>query len=267
MGFGKAVEGDAVVWAESGVPFASLARQLARDGYGGIEWAAGIPGTMGGAVVYNAGAYDGCLADVLLAVTILDGANQQRSVPAAEMKLAYRSSAILRGECSAASCCRGDRCAPRREHGSMRRIADWTGSVCARSPRAQLRQHIQESTGRPRMAADRCRRAARPCIGDARISRSTELHRQPGNARAADVAALMREAERRVKEQFGMSCSARLSLWGGLRMTSKLRLGVVFGGQSVEHEVSVASAIEMLQAADRRDSRRCRSESRVRGAG
>ena len=33
-------------------------------------------------------------------------------------------------------------------------------------------------------------------------------------------------------------------------MTSKLRLGVVFGGQSVEHEVSVVSALEMLQAAD-----------------
>jgi UDP-N-acetylmuramate dehydrogenase len=45
------------VRAESGMSFAALARQMARSGYAGIEWACGIPGSMGGAVVYNAGAY------------------------------------------------------------------------------------------------------------------------------------------------------------------------------------------------------------------
>src|SRR5439155_1527470 len=49
----------------SGVSFAALARRLSSAGYGGIEWACGIPGSLGGAVVSNAGAYDHSLKDVL----------------------------------------------------------------------------------------------------------------------------------------------------------------------------------------------------------
>ena len=83
---------------ESGASFAAAARQFAREGYTGVEWACGIPGTLGGAAVYNAGAYDGSLADVLLAATLLDGDGSRRRLPAAGLRLAYRSSAILRDE-------------------------------------------------------------------------------------------------------------------------------------------------------------------------
>src|SRR5437870_363839 len=49
----------------SGVSFAALARRLSSAGFAGIEWACGIPGSMGGAVVTNAGAYGRALSDVL----------------------------------------------------------------------------------------------------------------------------------------------------------------------------------------------------------
>ena len=82
---------------ESGVPFASLARHVGRQGLQGLEWAAGIPGTLGGAVVYNAGAYGGCLADALHSVTLLHPDGREEAVPAADLGLAYRSSVFPRG--------------------------------------------------------------------------------------------------------------------------------------------------------------------------
>jgi UDP-N-acetylmuramate dehydrogenase len=59
------------VWCESGANMGLLARQAAARGLAGIEWAAGIPGTVGGAVFGNAGAYGGELAGNLLMAEIL----------------------------------------------------------------------------------------------------------------------------------------------------------------------------------------------------
>ena len=59
------------VWAESGANFGLLARQAAARGLSGLEWAAGIPGTLGGAVVGNAGAFGADLATNLVVAEIL----------------------------------------------------------------------------------------------------------------------------------------------------------------------------------------------------
>lgn len=53
------------VEAEAGEPIPTLARKAARAGLSGLEWAVGIPGTVGGAAVMNAGAQGGCTADCL----------------------------------------------------------------------------------------------------------------------------------------------------------------------------------------------------------
>jgi UDP-N-acetylenolpyruvoylglucosamine reductase len=55
------------VWAESGANFGALARQAAQRGLAGLEWAAGIPGTLGGAVFGNAGAHGSEISGNLLA--------------------------------------------------------------------------------------------------------------------------------------------------------------------------------------------------------
>ena len=219
----KAIEGPAltggayVVRAESGVPFASLARQLARDGYGGIEWAAGIPGTLGGAVVYNAGAYGGCLADVLRSVMMLNGDNTTKMVPAADLGLAYRTSSILRGECPGCIVLSVE-IAVRRGHSAvlMRRIA----ALDEQRLSAQPRGRNSGSTFR-NPPADQAWRLVEAVglrghrIGDARISeKHSNFIENLGAARAADVAALMREAQRRVKEQFGIDLRNEVELVG-----------------------------------------------------
>ena len=59
------------VWAESGVNFGALARQAATHGLSGLEWAAGIPGTIGGALYGNAGAHGADMSSTLLVANIL----------------------------------------------------------------------------------------------------------------------------------------------------------------------------------------------------
>lgn len=60
-----------IVWAASGANLGRVARQAAMRGLSGLEWAVGVPGTVGGAVVGNAGAHDGDMASSLLLAEIL----------------------------------------------------------------------------------------------------------------------------------------------------------------------------------------------------
>jgi UDP-N-acetylmuramate dehydrogenase len=66
------------VTAGAGESIPKLAMALAKRGWAGFEWAVGIPGTVGGAVVMNAGAHSGCMADVLVNAEVLlpDGTTQ-----------------------------------------------------------------------------------------------------------------------------------------------------------------------------------------------
>ncbi len=60
------------VCAESGASMARLARRCAQAGLAGLTWAAGLPGTVGGAVIGNAGAFGGDVAETLLSATLLE---------------------------------------------------------------------------------------------------------------------------------------------------------------------------------------------------
>ena len=78
--------------AGSGISLARLANAALGRGLTGLEFAHGIPGSLGGAVVMNAGAYGGEMAQVLASVTCLDGSGEVRTLPAAECGLSYRHS-------------------------------------------------------------------------------------------------------------------------------------------------------------------------------
>jgi UDP-N-acetylmuramate dehydrogenase len=86
-----------IVWAESGVVFSNLAHRAAAQGFSGLEWAATVPGTVGGAVYGNAGAFEGDTARDLLRVEVLTEAGREWwSVE--KMGYGYRTSVLKRGE-------------------------------------------------------------------------------------------------------------------------------------------------------------------------
>lgn len=86
------------VTASCGENLASLAQRMNRAGLSGMEWACGIPGTIGGAVVMNAGAQDGDIATVLESVRILTPQQGARKLLPEELDLGYRTSALLTGK-------------------------------------------------------------------------------------------------------------------------------------------------------------------------
>lgn len=78
----------------SGVSLALASKTAANHGLTGMEFAVGIPGSIGGAVYMNAGAYDGEMANVVSGVRVMDIAGNVRELNAAEMQFGYRKTAL-----------------------------------------------------------------------------------------------------------------------------------------------------------------------------
>lgn len=87
---------DGLATAEAGVLLRELARHAIEEAWEGLEWAVGIPGTVGGAVVGNAGAYGGYMADVVREAVVLGHDGQVRRIGRDAMGFGYRTSALKR---------------------------------------------------------------------------------------------------------------------------------------------------------------------------
>jgi UDP-N-acetylmuramate dehydrogenase len=202
---------------ESGASFAATARRLCRLGYWGLEWAVGIPGTFGGAVVYNAGAYGGCLADVLVSVETLEPDGRQRSIPAAELQLEYRGSVFTRGllrDCVILSTEFNLRCgeaAQVMDHvarlDEKRRAAQPTGRNAGSIFKNPLEHPAWWLIDQVGLRGER--------RGNAVISpKHANFFSNEGRASAADVAALIELARARVREHFGIELHTEVALVG-----------------------------------------------------
>jgi len=88
------------VLVESGVVFSNLANRSATKGFAGLEWAATVPGTIGGAVYGNAGAFGGDMAGNLISAKLLT-ANGREKFTVEQMGYGYRTSVLKRGELKA----------------------------------------------------------------------------------------------------------------------------------------------------------------------
>jgi UDP-N-acetylmuramate dehydrogenase len=202
--------------AEAGCSFAATARQLSFAGYAGLEWASGIPGTIGGAVVYNAGAYGGCLGDVLLRIGVA-GEDGEQQIEASELGLVYRGSNFTRGLMAG-------------------RAVLWTEFALWRGDANELRARVAEYDARRLKAQPRGRNAGsffknppeQPAwrlieavglrghrVGGAEFSdKHCNFLINAGGATAADVATLKDLAQTRVRDQFGIELQNEVSLVG-----------------------------------------------------
>ncbi len=88
---GIKVEGSRII-ADAGATMAQLARAAYNSGLTGAEFAAGIPGTVGGGVFMNAGAYDGQLSDLVVQSVFMDEEGNSRRITNIEHRFAYRNS-------------------------------------------------------------------------------------------------------------------------------------------------------------------------------
>ena len=88
-----AVEGNTITFG-SGVSLAMASKKAASVSLSGMEFAVGIPGTIGGAVYMNAGAYDGEMAKVVSSVRVMDGQGKVKELAASQLDFAYRHTAL-----------------------------------------------------------------------------------------------------------------------------------------------------------------------------
>jgi UDP-N-acetylmuramate dehydrogenase len=211
------MQGQPVLVAEAGANLANLSRRLAKQGFGGLEWAANVPGTVGGAAVNNAGAFGGETARCIVTVTLVDAGGARFELDADELGYAYRTSVLKR-----------------REHGDVaveRVKLRLTPSTPQQADGLVKLNNAQRMRSQPRTLSagsvfanpdgdfsGRLIEAAglkQTRVGGAEIS---EQHANfivnPGNATARDVYTLMRLAQDAVYERAGVWLKPEIELLG-----------------------------------------------------
>lgn len=93
-GLNKVQIGDNKVYCEAGALLTAVSKAVARESLTGMEFANGIPGTIGGAVTMNAGAYGGEMKDIITKVRAIDKDNNIREYSNSEMNFRYRGSRV-----------------------------------------------------------------------------------------------------------------------------------------------------------------------------
>jgi UDP-N-acetylmuramate dehydrogenase len=234
------------VWAQSGANFGLIARQAAAHGLAGLEWAAGIPGTVGGAVVGNAGAHGGDIAGNLLLAEILQlqgvnctpGVNSRpdRQIWSTEkFAFAYRTSLLKLRPSNAVTGPQSNAVTgfvPRSPHSlvltaTLRLEHSTPAAVQAKIDQFVAHRRLTQPPGAsmgsmfknpPGDYAGRLIEAAGlkgSRIGDAQIS---PLHANffinLGSARAAEVYQLIQLARQTVAEKFGVQLELEIELIG-----------------------------------------------------
>lgn len=86
------------IYAQAGALLSTVARQAQKAGLAGMEFAGGIPGTIGGAMMMNAGAYGGEMKDIVSEVTVMDSEGRISQYSCEDMAFGYRDSALAHAE-------------------------------------------------------------------------------------------------------------------------------------------------------------------------
>ena len=207
------VDGELLV-AGGGVANAVCLHRARAAGLGGFEFACAIPGTVGGGVWMNAGAYGRDWAQILVRALVVDGDGAAWRTPA-ELGLRYRHSELRHGQVVA----RAElRLTPRPPEEIKTTIADLQARRKAAQPTNKRTFGSVFKNPDHELSAGRMLEA---CglkghrIGGAQISpRHANFVENAGEARSADALALMQEARRRALEQFGVELQHEVELLG-----------------------------------------------------
>jgi UDP-N-acetylenolpyruvoylglucosamine reductase len=213
---GIAIDGERVsVRAGSLMP--RLAAEAAKAGRSGLEFGAGVPGTVGGSVFGNAGAFGGEVKDCLLSVEVIDPAGQRQSLPVAECRFAYRDSAFKQERqrwVIVGATFRTSEQAPATVRARLLEVQKHrrrTQPIEQRSLGSTFKNPPGDAAGR---LIDACGLKGRR-IGGAQISpKHANFIVNVGGATADDVLALMAEMRDRVRERFGIDLEPEIRVVG-----------------------------------------------------
>jgi len=203
-------------WADVGAayPVTQLVREAVRRGYAGLEFAEGIPGTMGGALVMNAGAYGSEFEKVVDQVEGITAAGEAARFTRTQMNFTYRESNLPPGMVVTRV--------------RLRLSKDDAGRVTSKLRELVARRKSSQPSGRPNSGsmfrnppgdyAGRLIEAAGlkgKRIGQAQISeRHANFIVNLGGAKAEDVHQLMELARAEVKRRFGIELAAEVKYVG-----------------------------------------------------
>ena len=194
------------IFAQAGAMMSAVSQEALRDGLTGFEFASGIPGTIGGGLRMNAGAYGGEMKQVVLSAKVMDSNGTVLELSKDELELGYRTSTIGRNGYIALSCVielqPGDPDCIRstmEEMNAKRRqkqpLEYGSAGSTFKRPEGYFAGKLIQDAGLKGFS-----------IGDAQVS---EKHAgfviNRGNAKAADIMKLCKEVSRRVHEQFGVN--------------------------------------------------------------
>ncbi len=213
--------GEARIEVDSGVRFAALARSTARAGLRGLEWAAGIPGAVGGGLPTNAGAYGSELADILVAVQTIAPDGGVARLSADQLGLGYRRSQLrggaLEGHVAVSltlQLTRGDADAALTE---IERVEALRKANAPTGP--SLGSTFRNPTDDPRPAGQLIDQAGLKGvrIGAAQVSEQHANYIRNvdvSQARAADFLSLIAQVRERVAQRFGVRLELEIAVLG-----------------------------------------------------
>src|SRR5215207_6036523 len=203
------------VTAESGVVFSNLANRCAAKGFSGLEWAATVPGTIGGAVYGNAGAFGGDMSGNLICAELLTNTSREK-FNVEQMGYGYRTSILKRGELKAIVLCAELSLKNSTKEEAIVNIQQFSAHRKAtQPPGASMGSMFKNPNGdyAGRLIEAAGLKGAR--IGNAEIS---PLHGNffvnHANTKADDIFALIQLVQKTVKEKQGVDLELEIELIG-----------------------------------------------------
>lgn len=203
-----------LVKVEAGCSLASFVSWCTEQGLTGMEFAVGIPGSIGGAIVMNAGAFGGEIARVLSIVTVMNGQGDIEEKEACTMEYTYRNWGEEQGQIALEGLFtlrRGDKQAIRascRKHMEQRRghqpMGPSCGSFFKNPPGDKAAGYLIEQAGLKGLR-----------VGDAEVSTvHANFLINRGSATADDLVRLMQLVQNEVKQKFGIFLEPEVKLLG-----------------------------------------------------
>ena len=208
------VRGEEII-VEAGAKLSKVATIAMENDLAGFEFAHGIPGNMGGAVVMNAGAYGGEMKDVLKWVKVVDQNGEIKTLENEELELGYRTSRVMKEKMIVLEAC------IKLDLGVMGDIAEVMALLMSKRKASQPLEYPSAGSTfkRPegyfagKLVQDAGMKGYR--VGDAMVSdKHSGFVINCGNATATDVIQVIKDVQAKVKEDFGVDLEPEVRIIG-----------------------------------------------------